>query len=117
MLRVLRQKSELSLKKPYGKEAGYIEPGYYVESFPEIIYRGSRARQQQKNEIRWICVPYFSIEEGASTARSAIRPPVFRDTGYLTEGKYFHVAQLWCFIFRHGKSSCMDKHVNIGMTC
>ncbi|OCK75231.1 hypothetical protein K432DRAFT_429549 [Lepidopterella palustris CBS 459.81] len=92
-------KSELSLRKPQGKERSYIEPEYFEESTQHTILHGFRSRQQKAELIRWICVPYFSVEEGSSIARSAINPPIFLNTGYLTEGKYFQVAQLWCIIF------------------
>ena len=94
---------------PPDKKGEYIEPEYYEETIQQTVYHGFRSRKQKTESIRWICVPYFAIGATPNTVEKSIdQPPpsIFLKSGYVLQGKYFQVAELWCIVIGDGTHFC-----------
>jgi hypothetical protein len=97
------------------KKGSYVEPEYYEETVQHTVYQGFRSRRLQTQSIRWMCIPYFFVRDpnrdGPAEKRrhgthtkfpvdytqaSSLLPPM--DSGYITEGSRFQVAQLWVLV-------------------
>ncbi|KAF2400986.1 hypothetical protein EJ06DRAFT_530070 [Trichodelitschia bisporula] len=104
ILRVARQNSEKSLRMPPGKQGSYVEPEFYEETVQQTVFQGFRSRRQKVETVKWMCIPYFVTSDqpvGKVKRRFTASEPVeypFLNSGYVLEGNYFQVAQLWCLM-------------------
>jgi hypothetical protein len=109
ILKVARQKSEQSLRMPPGKKGMFVEPEYYDETIRQTVFQGFRSRHEKMQFVRWMCLPYFIVEDRSTTLRDAASseedlPPTphFLNSGYVDDGKYYQVAQLWILMIGNG---------------
>jgi hypothetical protein len=111
ILTVARQKSDRSLRMPQNLKDSYIEPEYYEEVIRHTVYHGFRSRRQHTDTLRWMCVPYCVIGEKSGKRNRALAnleidlppPPILMNTGYVQEGEYYQIAQLWVLMLGDGK--------------
>jgi hypothetical protein len=110
ILKTARQKSERSLRKPQGEKSNYLEPEYYEKTVEETIYPNFRSRRQKIENLRWMCIPYFALNDLPITkSRDATehvfdRVAAFCQSGYVAEGCHFQVAQIWVLMLGDGKA-------------
>jgi hypothetical protein len=109
ILKTARQKSERSLRKPQGEKSNYLEPEYYEETVEETIYPNFRFRRQEIENLRWMCIPYFALNDPPVTKSMDAaehgfdRVAAFLQSGYVAEGCHFQVAQIWVLMLGDGK--------------
>jgi hypothetical protein len=110
ILKIARQKSERSLRKPQGEKINYLEPEYYEETVEETIYPNFRFRRQKIENLRWMCIPYFALND-MPTAKTRDtgehefdRVAAFLQSGYVAEGYHFQVAQVWVLMLGDSKA-------------
>jgi hypothetical protein len=94
---------------PPGMKGSYVEPEYYEERIQQTVYRGFRSRRERTQFVRWICVPYFFVADDpqAGVSRSSTGPETppklrFFGSGYIFQGRFFQVAQLWVLMIGDG---------------
>jgi hypothetical protein len=114
ILKVARQRSDQSLRMPSGKKGMYVEPEYYDETIRQTVFQGFRSRHEKMQFIRWMCIPYFVVEDRSSTTDETSKsdedlPPTphFLNSGYVNDGKYYQVAQLWILMMGNGNQKCL----------
>jgi hypothetical protein len=108
ILKTARQKSERSLRKPQGEKSNYLEPEYYEETVEETIFPNFRFRRQKVENLRWICIPYFALNDTPMATKDAgehgfERVTAFLQSGYVSQGYHFQVAQIWVLMLGDGK--------------
>jgi hypothetical protein len=95
---------------PAGKKGMYVEPEYYDETMRQTVFQGFRSRHERMQFVRWMCLPYFVVEDRSTVPKEPTdsdedMPPTphFLNSGYVSEGKYYQVAQLWILMIGSGK--------------
>lgn len=130
----LRADAKSSLKSRYnpkGTKVGYAEPRVI-----EISLKSFHKKMDNDSTLgsaRWICIPYFSLEEysgllsasnlslfpaqtllQAQYSRSSMQRDMEQavcQLGHAKRGECFHIAQLWCVVIDNGK-----KHSSYGLS-
>ncbi|OCK78762.1 hypothetical protein K432DRAFT_383652 [Lepidopterella palustris CBS 459.81] len=105
VLKAAREKSDQSLRMPAGLKGNYVEPEYFEETLQSTVYEGPRSKRLRTQRIRWMCIPYFflgttqtsSSSDSNNDSVADLKPHFFR-TGFVADGQFFQVAQLWCLV-------------------
>lgn len=113
-----------------GQQVGYMEP-HAIDVPITQSNRSSQAPGLGGSALRWICLPYFTLQQYSglgSVADKTFFPPVTllqdqysrtsrqRDMdqavcqlGIAEKGECFHVSQLWSLVLDNGKSDGSDS--------